>query len=123
MTWYAYEILPIDYGWDLLPTLDEFSQLLASRTAAGLTGPIPSRADEEYPVTQFFNDFKHARDLATRAGWEGDFGTDPHVFMIPGEGAFRYAFAWKQSNNGTTFVMSETALPWLDTGYGNVIVD
>jgi hypothetical protein len=57
-----------------------------------------------------------AQALARRLGWEGDCREGPYVTVIPGNGGGPCPFiiAWKQDNNGTTFVASPVALPWLD---------
>lgn len=64
-------------------------------------------------LKQFKNDFKHAQQLAGEKGWEGDFRGDAHVFMLPTENEFTYGFAWKQENNGTTYIVSPVAFPHL----------
>jgi hypothetical protein len=36
MTWEAYPIAPIDFGWELLPTIEEVASQLAKRAAENL---------------------------------------------------------------------------------------
>lgn len=57
-----------------------------------------------------------AQMLALRIGWEGDFRTGPLVTVLPdqGQGPPPFIIAWKQDNNGTTFVASPFHLTWLD---------
>jgi hypothetical protein len=60
--------------------------------------------------------FADAVRAATRLSeWEGDFSRGPCVMPIPDpdNNGFQAAFVWKQDNNGTTFVVSPVALPWL----------
>ncbi len=88
---YVYAIPPIDFGWEYLQ--------LASEFFLGYSG------------TQY--DFTARMTLAMSGahelGWEGDHGGF-FVFMMPDDGYFDYGFAFKQSNNGTTFVASPRPL-------------
>jgi hypothetical protein len=74
-----------------------------------------------------------AMQLARQIGWEGDvrggfFGPDgPWVCPLPcGDCQNDYLIAWKQDNNGSTFIASPVALPWLraspDYGWPNSAV-
>ncbi|HQS18588.1 hypothetical protein [Reyranella sp.] len=58
---------------------------------------------------------RKAFDLAKKVGWEGDIRSGNFfVSGLPAEGASEIMIAWKQDNNGQTFVASPFALPWLD---------
>jgi hypothetical protein len=112
MTWRVYAIIPIDYGWDFLPTIAEVAGQLGKSEAENKMDGIGNSCS----LAGFLQDFDTAREKAKHAGWEGDYrtGHEPRVFWLPMETEFRYAFVWKQENNGTTFVVSPCALPWLD---------
>lgn len=114
MTWEAYAISPIDFGWELLPTIEEVASQLAKRAAENLVQGYDSQSIE---ISKFLNDFKQARLIAEKKGWEGDyrFGYEPRVFWLPDEYAFSYGFVWKQDNKGYTFVISPRPLEWLTT--------
>lgn len=61
-----------------------------------------------------------ASALARRIGWEGDIREGPYVSMLPNAGCdpeCSVLIAWKQDNNGTTFIASPYRLPWLEDGY------
>jgi hypothetical protein len=59
-----------------------------------------------------------AKPLAQRLGWEGDFREGPFVSVLPtGDCDCSILIAWKQDNNGTTFVASPYRLPWLENGH------
>jgi hypothetical protein len=61
--------------------------------------------------------FQHATRLATRIGWEGDFRNGPFISAMPaehGNGYSEFLIAWKQDNNGTTFIASPFPLLWLE---------
>ena len=65
--------------------------------------------------------FKKKAELqAAEAGWEGDpkRGAEwPLCRASPGQlrrCSVHYMIAWKQDNNGTTFVASPFPLPWLE---------
>lgn len=114
MPWKAYDLPPIDWSWEYLPTVEEMAKRFAADDAVlGLQG-----APEYEPrmLPDFMRHFEMAKEMATEVGWEGDWKSyaKPRVFFLPGETNFEYAFAWKQDNNGTTFVISPQPLPWLD---------
>lgn len=111
MAWQAYSIIPIDFGWERLQTVEEVAASMAEEKAAEIVHGQPSYSE---PLEKFFSDIKQARELAKKAGWEGDYRDRPRVFWLPDEGSFSYGFAWKQDNNGTTYVISPHPLPWLD---------
>ena len=59
-----------------------------------------------------------ALTLARRFGWEGDFSVGLLIAGIPpgrGDTWGKWIYGWKQSTNGTTFIASPYALPWLET--------
>lgn len=56
-----------------------------------------------------------AFELALKAGWEGDVRDEPHVAGLPGaesQDDGHIMIAWKQDNNGDTFVASPFKLTW-----------
>ena len=56
------------------------------------------------------------RDIARVTGWEGDIRGGPYVAPVPGpdyEPERGWFVALKQDNNGTTYLWSPVALPWL----------
>lgn len=111
MTWKAYSIMPIDFFWERLPTVEEVAAGMAEEKAAELIHGLGIHQDQ---LDQFLSDFQHARVLAQKEGWEGDYRDRPRVLWLPDEGSFSYGFVWKQDNNGATFVISPHPLPWLD---------
>lgn len=60
-----------------------------------------------------------AQSLARKLGWDGTYREGPYVSGLPMPDAddFGFMVAWKQDNNGTTFVASPVPLPHLD-GFG-----
>lgn len=106
MALHVYQILPIDFGWEQCPTVEEYYAALAKEELHGHTRPEA--------LKQFKDDFRQAKELASDKGWEGDIRGDAHVFMVPAEGEFIYGFAWKQENNGTTYVVSPVEFPNLE---------
>ena len=118
MAWFAYEIQPIDFGWDYLPTVEEIVSKCASESARAALSrcdnddfSIYSKADIDTEV--FIKDFHAAQEMATKLRWEGDFSHSARVLWLPDENTFVYRFVWKQANNGTTYVVSPHPLPWL----------
>jgi hypothetical protein len=99
---HVYAISPIDIwvGWT------PFLQFLLNTDGS----KIP------YGKNGLFDRLCHALKIASSMGWEGDFSNGPFISAIPaddGENIPDLLFAWKQSNNGTTFIVSPYALPWM----------
>ena len=71
---------------------------------------------EEWPPL-----WERAKRLARSLGWEGDVREGPFVTVLPpADGACSpspVAIAWKQGNNGATFIATPYRLPWLDDGH------
>lgn len=112
MTFTAYEITPIDFGWETLSTVSETAAKLGSEDAVSRVDGDPQSAPF-YSLDTFLADWETAKQLASEAGWEGDFRGEPRVFWLPTELEIRYGFVFKQDNNGTTYVISPCALPHL----------
>ncbi|MCA7086064.1 hypothetical protein K7G19_20960 [Cupriavidus sp. DB3] len=111
MRFYAYHIVPIDFGWHLLSTVEETAARLgADEARSRVSGDIV----EEPTVAAFADLYKRAQTAAMHAGWEGDFRQGPVVFWIPEQDGFYPGFVWKQDNNGSTFVVSPVRLPHLE---------
>jgi hypothetical protein len=111
MPWKAYSIIPIDFRWELLPSVEEVAARMAEDKAVGLIHGLESNIGE---LDRFFSDLQHAHTLARDQGWEGDYSDRPRVLWLPDQGTFSYGFVWKQANNGSTFVILPHPLPWLD---------
>jgi hypothetical protein len=107
---YAYELTPIDEAWDLLPTAAD----VASRIAARLIGRHGTYALTE--LQDFAEELREALRAGEGAGFDGVFreGEEVRVFSLPdGENGFARAYAWKQDNNGTSYVVSPYPLQHL----------
>lgn len=109
MNWFAYELSPLDYGWEHLKTVSETVCDLAKIDDSSWPPPDINSDD----IKQFLSDWELAKAEATRIGWEGDFRHEPVVIWLPDETGFDYGFVFKQDNNGTTYVVSPVAMPWL----------
>lgn len=108
MSWYVYELPPVDNGWFFSKTVDEVAHLLSEiHTKEKLEG-VPVHNVFSPSVNDFIRDWESAKHAASEHGWEGDFrSTDQRVvFAIPHEGDFQIGFVFKQHNNGSTFVVS-----------------
>jgi hypothetical protein len=109
---FIYTICSIDnwYGWTpLTEVLDDALERADDR----------SFWLEHQELLDFWNT---AQKLARAHGWEGDirggFGDEdggPWFAPLPidNSGETVFIIAWKQDNNGTTFVASSIPLPWL----------
>ena len=116
-----YAINPIDLNWEHLKTVEE--------TVINLMNGRGDRMLEDSwmeLLTSMIYDWVTVQTEAKASrGWEGDFRRPEGVLWLPCDMEFRYAFVWKQDNNGTTFIASPIELPWLkeeecDTGVVNL---
>ncbi|MBC2653774.1 hypothetical protein H7F50_04260 [Novosphingobium flavum] len=112
MTFFVYAITPIDWTWEFLPTVEDVAVQFARHDA---TLAVHGYQFEGPMLPELLKRLERAKTIARQHGWEGDYRSDatPRVFFVPGEGQFEYGFAWKQENNGTTFVASPVAMPHL----------
>lgn len=101
----VYAVMPIDFwsGWQRPEELFRGG---------------PDLTDDCHPAADWPPLWEEAKKLATRAGWEGDVSQGPFVTVVP-EVPGTYStppviIAWKQKNNGTSFVASPFPLPWLE---------
>ena len=99
---YVYTPPPIDYwtGW-------------VTVTKAMSGGHGQDLEDEPYADDELSANLGKAKELAAGCGWEGD-GTWRIAGLPPEDVAGPlYVLAVKQSNNGTTFIITPRELPWL----------
>lgn len=66
---------------------------------------------------QWNNCWERAQSAARLGGgWEGDVAVGPYWLPVPRFEDYHeqpVIFGWKQDNNGTSFIVSPVALPWL----------
>ncbi len=81
--------------------------------------------DAESAVSRYVKTLRKAKEVATHIGWEGDIREGPFIAGLPTSSTGydnQYMIAWKQDNNGDTFVFSPYRLPWLEAGdYGRYV--
>jgi hypothetical protein len=100
--WHIYELPPIDFLWEMLPTTKEVLKKFIDYEGFS-------------KLSEFIKAYHNALDMARKVGWEGDFRSyTPRIFWLPDDTEFSYAFVWKQDNNGTTYVVSPYRLIWLE---------
>lgn len=107
MAWFVYNIGPIDQFWEFLPTLDEVRKMLRDHDN------MYALELGEAVLPEFEKNFHSARVLARDGGWQGDELGEVHVFWLPADTDFQYAFVWKQSSKGSTFVVAPFPLDYL----------
>lgn len=85
-----------------------------------------SEADYLNSIANWGDCFDHADEyvdlkaeafrLARLVWWEGDIREGPFVSALPfpDYNISKLVIAWKQDNNGTTFIASPVRMPWLD---------
>lgn len=102
-TIYVYRVDPIDDLHLWMSPGDVFNK----------TATDDFRSYDEYEEV-----FNEGKITARFIGWEGDMREGPVVSMLPPIGAGEnslFLIAWKQDNNGESFVVSPYELPWLET--------
>jgi hypothetical protein len=111
--WSVHVVEPIDFGWDFLPTVSEAEAKIASAPPPRLQFRPPEQ--EPVNVAGLRRDLELAKRLAANHHWEGTFraGCEPRVLWLPWRDAFRYAFVWKQEDDGETFIVTPIPSPWL----------
>jgi len=117
MSWFVYAVSPIDWHWEHLQSVEAVALKIGIEHAALLSQrdeDDDAYYDDGVSVDEFLSDWKAAREAATAKGWKGDFRQSPVVFWIPDETGFRYGFAFKQDNNGTTFIITPVQMHWLE---------
>lgn len=107
--WFVYPMSPIDMNWDFLDTVEETLKKMTDQATEE-----PDMRQSFQSAHGFLKAWDEARELAKANGWEGDFRGSPYVFWLPDEVEFLYGFAWKQDNNGSTFIISPKPLPHLN---------
>lgn len=119
--YYLYPCFVIDYGWSTLPSIDDIFEMQHKRhkkhQGDGYCVCDISRTEVEEVLNEAV---KVAKE---QSYFEGDFMNGPGVFLLPfpNDSLFRfeYGFAWKQRNNGSTFIVSPVPLDWLEDEFGN----
>lgn len=98
---YIYALAPIDFWSGCLSE----AQYLA----------IMERDDPKHIADVYMPFRERALAAATRAGWEGDMRQGPFISALPTDAGNHpdVVLAWKQQNNGSTFVACVHQLPWL----------
>lgn len=128
---HLYILPPVDFGWDLLPTVSECAAKLTAHDVQDLLADyeihlcgLESRDGETHEqvvirsrpdrCAQMLGRLRHAFDLGLRHGWGSMLRHEPRVMPIADDSEFIHAFAWKEDNNGTTYVASPVPLPHLN---------
>lgn len=104
---HAYAIPTMEFGWEHLPTVAEYLEVVIGQEAADLPGELRS----------FLDFYEACLGLGISRGWKGNFalGHEPRVVVVPAAPGPRLALVWEPGNNHTTFVASEVPMPWLET--------
>jgi hypothetical protein len=110
----VYSCTPIDHHWEFLKTVKETAAELGAMEAELRFESGRRELYLDISVEVFLNAWEEAKELAGQNGWEGDFRGEPRVLWLPMETGFDYGFAFKQDNNGTTFIVTPVRLPWVE---------
>ena len=113
MAWHTYEIGPVDFGWEGLPTVKEAGGRIGKWEGESLAADGDGLAPG---LDEFRSTWRSALDAAREAGCStdsNDWRQDPVVFWVPADDRFELGFVIKLDNNGTTYVISPVPLPHL----------
>lgn len=102
---YVYAVGPIDFwsGW------------LTPEEAIGPTDTAGAHEPSKIDQSDFEEFFGQAKEIArSTRGWEGDIRQGPFVAGFPVHDGGAFVVAWKQDNNGTTFIASPQRLLHLE---------
>lgn len=114
---YVYVMPPIDFGWEFCQSLPwllkrETNDLSISMDWTG-KGCSSDYLDSWNDIAVLIKKANSLIILAGKYGFDGNLVENPVLIPIPGECTFDFAFAFKQENNGTTFIVSPVAMHWL----------
>ena len=102
---FIYQTAPVDFFAGMLPIAYAAEKM---REELG--------NEEVFKLIRLAMDCSRAVSLAKGSYWEGDIrGFDLFVFALPDPDATppHIGLTWKQENNGTTYICSPVALPWI----------
>jgi hypothetical protein len=106
---WVYKRYPIDFGWEFLRTLDECMTIWEEWVQdAAAHDTAPPTCWDVGALWAF------AQEAALSVGWEGDVRGQARVMPLPVGDSFEIAFAFKQENNGDTFIVSPVRLQYLE---------
>ena len=98
-----------------LPPIDQWSGW--QKPDKVFTG-IEDDDGDTHPAFEWEPLWKEAQLMAVEMGWEGDVREGPYVTVLPRKPGDYWpgyvVVAWKQDNNGTTFLASPIRLEWLE---------
>ncbi|EEC5248977.1 hypothetical protein ACR8TE_004698 [Salmonella enterica] len=126
---YGYSIPPIDFGWELTPTVESLIERLRETLTRidvnrnyefeeGGEGTDITTYDGVYDIATLLRHFKEAQTCARRTGWQGDNAEKPGYFTIPDQDEFWVGFVFKQCKSGRTYVVSPIPFPHLEEYLG-----
>jgi len=110
---FIYVIPPIDFGWEHLPTVED--TLKAIKRDEEIRSDGDELYDLAYRSEKFSKDWEQAVTVAKSMGMSSDFRQEPSVLWMPSELQMEYGFVFKEDSNGTTYVVSQLEMPWLQS--------
>jgi len=108
-TLYAYQIDPVDTGWEYFITVKDLINKLYEE--------FKRDADNRFNHHAWFSDgfisqideiiknYNLSLTAAKKVGWEGDMRGEPVIVPIVNEVDCYYGFMWKQDSKGVTYVV------------------
>lgn len=98
---YIYQVYPIDRGWSALQTVQDY-----------IDRPVLYPADEAGDVKATW---AQLCKIALQEGFGLDSSETARIMWIPSEVSFKFCIAWKEVDNGTTYIATPFEMTWLDS--------
>lgn len=124
MNYYLYEFYHIDYDWDMVEELENYLKRADENSTicsnckyrcASCNKRVDVLSKQWSAISAFAR--KHG-------GWDGEYSEKPRIGFIPngcGGAGFSAYYVWKQSNNGTCFIVTPERFDWLIDGVSTIL--
>ncbi len=113
--WYLYDLAPIDHNWEYLPTVEAIAKELGATEAVMTARHGSTSGCAGIDLASFLEAWDSAQGAIPVP--RERFSHPPVVMWLPfaDEDRFGFGFIAKDSNNGTTYVVSPVPMPHLGT--------
>jgi len=118
-TYHVYMLPPVDMGWGMFKTVRQVIDVACDDIKEQAAHNFDNMLEYGHPIgrlevdiSDFLESYYQSLRAAKKTGWwEGDMRHEPVVVPLVRELEGEYGFMWKQSNNGTTFVVTPEEMP------------
>lgn len=116
MTMYGYQVDPIDFWEGWITEAAYIETLMQRHTGRGAfrdIAELDKMRDDLWKYDQFRKDAFHVAELVN---WDGDISSGPYLCVLPAADnlTLKLVMGIKESNNGTTYIVSPVRLEYLE---------